>query len=81
MLQDANQYASQDIRINAICPGFTMTPVVGTMGPELQYFIDQGMNRMAMKRFAQPEEIANGITYLSSWMSSFMSGEAMLVDG
>ncbi|KAM0521122.1 hypothetical protein ACHAPE_002595 [Trichoderma viride] len=55
-----------------------MTPVVGTMGPELQYFIDQGMHRMAMKRFAQPEEIANGITYLSSWMSSFMSGEAML---
>jgi NAD(P)-dependent dehydrogenase (short-subunit alcohol dehydrogenase family) len=51
------------------------------MGPELQYFIDQGMHRTAMKRFAQPEEIANGITYLSSWMSSFMSGEAMLVDG
>ncbi|KAH0489415.1 hypothetical protein TgHK011_009846 [Trichoderma gracile] len=34
-----------------------------------------------MKRFAQPEELANSITYLSSWMSSFMSGEAMLVDG
>jgi NAD(P)-dependent dehydrogenase (short-subunit alcohol dehydrogenase family) len=45
-----------------------MTPVVGTMGPELQYFIDQGMHRTAMKRFAQPEEVANGITYLSSWM-------------
>ncbi|KAL6904488.1 hypothetical protein GGI43DRAFT_397324 [Trichoderma evansii] len=33
-----------------------MTPVVKTMGPELQYFIDQGIHRTAMKRFAQPED-------------------------
>ncbi|UKZ75599.1 hypothetical protein TrVFT333_003287 [Trichoderma virens FT-333] len=78
---DANQYASENIRINAICPGFTMTPIIGTIGPEMQYILDQGMHRTAMKRFAQPEELANSITYLSSWMSSFMSGEAMLVDG
>lgn len=58
-----------------------MTPVMGSVGPELQYILDQGMHRTAMKRFAQPEELANSITYLSSWMSSFMSGEAMLVDG
>ncbi|KAL6794032.1 hypothetical protein J3E68DRAFT_450685 [Trichoderma sp. SZMC 28012] len=79
---DANQYASEGIRINAICPGYTFTTIdIGNEGPELQYILDQAMHRTAMKRFAQPEEIANGITYLSSWMSSYMSGEAMLVDG
>ncbi|KAK0762976.1 hypothetical protein N5P37_004502 [Trichoderma harzianum] len=80
--KDANQYASEGIRINAICPGYTFTTIdIGNEGPELQYILDQAMHRTAMKRFAQPEEIANGITYLSSWMSSYMSGEAMLVDG
>ncbi|KAL7908555.1 hypothetical protein GGI35DRAFT_493647 [Trichoderma velutinum] len=78
---DSNEYASKGIRINAMCPGFTFTTIIGEVGPELQYVLDQAMHRTAMKRFAQPEEIANGITYLSSWMSSFMSGEAMLVDG
>ncbi|KAL7806364.1 hypothetical protein V8C44DRAFT_339012 [Trichoderma aethiopicum] len=78
---DANQHASEHIRINAICPGYTVTPIMGDVGPELQHVLDEGMHRTAMKRFAQPEELANSITYLSSWMSSFMSGEAMLVDG
>ncbi|PTB73802.1 hypothetical protein M440DRAFT_1464596 [Trichoderma longibrachiatum ATCC 18648] len=79
--KDANQYASEHIRINAICPGYTMTPIMGDVGPEIQHALDEGMHRTAMKRFAQPEELANSITYLSLWMSSFMSGEAMLVDG
>lgn len=58
-----------------------MTPIMGDVGPEIQHALDEGMHRTAMKRFAQPEELANSITYLSLWMSSFMSGEAMLVDG
>ncbi|KAK4064323.1 hypothetical protein Trihar35433_7840 [Trichoderma harzianum] len=66
----------------AYSASYTFTTIdIGNEGPELQYILDQAMHRTAMKRFAQPEEIANGITYLSSWMSSYMSGEAMLVDG
>lgn len=58
-----------------------MMPAVGALGPNLPYFLDQGMHRTATKRFAQPEKIANCITFLSSYMSSFMSGEAILGDG
>ncbi|KAL7943039.1 hypothetical protein V8C42DRAFT_329463 [Trichoderma barbatum] len=37
---DANQYASENIRINAICSGYTMTPILGTVGLEVQYILD-----------------------------------------
>lgn len=68
------------ILVNTICSSLTVMPAVGALGPELPYFLGQGMHRTATKRFAQPEKIANGITSLSS-MSSFMSGEAILGDG
>jgi 3-oxoacyl-[acyl-carrier protein] reductase len=39
------------------------------------------MNKIPMGRFGEPEEIAEGISFLASYMSSYMSGSSLVVDG
>jgi NAD(P)-dependent dehydrogenase (short-subunit alcohol dehydrogenase family) len=70
------------IRVNAILPGGTDTPMSLTnapgAGPEVQAFID-GLH--ALKRMASPDEIARSVLHLASDASSFITGTAFLVDG
>lgn len=76
----AAEYGPQGVRINALLPGGTDTPMARAFGdsPEVVEFV----NAMhALKRQAQPEEIAHSALYLASDMSSFVTGTAMLVDG
>ncbi|EXJ85087.1 hypothetical protein A1O3_05762 [Capronia epimyces CBS 606.96] len=76
---DALSYAKQGIRVNAICPGYVATPLLSgeiDLGP-LQKEID----RTPLGRLADPEEIADSITFLVSPLSSYMQGAALLVDG
>jgi NAD(P)-dependent dehydrogenase (short-subunit alcohol dehydrogenase family) len=76
---DAIFYAPQHIRINAMCPGYIGTPLLlaatasGVMKGELE--------RVPMGRFGEMEEIADGIAFLASPMSSFMCGHGLIVDG
>jgi NAD(P)-dependent dehydrogenase (short-subunit alcohol dehydrogenase family) len=78
----AMQYAQKGIRINAICPGWTMTPPVERMlqnGPE-------GMEKRVLmhqpiSRFGKPEEIASAVYWLCSDESSFVLGTAIPIDG
>jgi NAD(P)-dependent dehydrogenase (short-subunit alcohol dehydrogenase family) len=76
----ASEYGPQGIRVNAILPGATDTPMGRSVAatPEARNFI-AGLN--ALKRIAAPEEIARSALYLASEASSFMTGTAMLVDG
>lgn len=68
------------IRVNAILPGGTDTPMGRTVAdtPEATAFVE---NLHALKRIATPEEIARSVLYLASDASSFTTGTAMLVDG
>ncbi|AWK90050.1 SDR family oxidoreductase [Azospirillum thermophilum] len=76
----AAELGAKGIRVNAILPGGTDTPmgreVIDT--PETRRFVE-GLH--ALKRLAEPEEIARSILHLASDASSFMTGTAMLVDG
>jgi len=68
------------IRINAICPGGTRTPMLE------EWFKDPEVERAAkaatpIARFADPKEIAQAVLFLSSDESSFMVGHALAVDG
>ncbi|MCX6273856.1 MAG: SDR family oxidoreductase [Bacteroidetes bacterium] len=78
----ALEYATQGIRINAICPGFIDTPLLakgGITGNDevKQHIIDLH----PMKRLGKSEEIANGFIFLACADSSFMSGTTMEIDG
>lgn len=76
----AAEFGADGIRVNAILPGGTDTPMGRTVAdtPEATAFVE---NLHALKRTATPEEIARSVLYLASDASSFMTGTAMLVDG
>lgn len=76
----AAEYGSGGIRVNALVPGGTDTPMAKSFGDSAE--ITEFVNNMhALKRQATPEEIAQSALYLASDASSFTTGSAMLVDG
>jgi len=76
----AVEFGGKNIRVNAILPGGTNTPMGRTVTntPEAQAFIG-GLH--ALKRIAEPEEIAQSVLHLASDASKFTTGTALLVDG
>lgn len=82
--QMAADYAPFNIRFNALCPGFVDTPFnagfEAQMGGRaaLERYIDKNI---PMGRWATTDEIAEGIVFLASDMSSFMTGQALVIDG
>ena len=76
----ASEYGGQRIRVNALLPGGTDTPMGRDFAntPEALAFVQ---NLHALKRMATPNEIARSALYLASDASSFTTGSALLVDG
>lgn len=82
--QMAADYAGENIRFNALCPGFIDTPF--NRGFEVQMGGRDKLERyigdaIPMRRFGTVEEIADAIVFLASDRSSFMTGHALVVDG
>lgn len=77
----ALEYAKQGIRVNAICPGFTETPMVTTMIDEIPRMAEGTRKSSPMRRLGRVEEIADAVLYLASDMSSFVNGVALPLDG
>jgi NAD(P)-dependent dehydrogenase (short-subunit alcohol dehydrogenase family) len=77
----SEDYAKDGLRINAICPGYTETPLT-TGSPEiLAAMTEKVENAVPMVRMGRPEEIADGVVYLSGGRASFVTGTALFVDG
>jgi NAD(P)-dependent dehydrogenase (short-subunit alcohol dehydrogenase family) len=76
------EYAKKGIRVNAACPVFTITPMVTGMfdviGDDMKEKLEASI---PMKRFGQPEEIAEAIVWLCSDAASFITGHALPIDG
>lgn len=82
--QMAADYAHENIRFNALCPGFIDTPF--NRGFEVQMGGRDKLetyvaNAIPMGRFGTVEEIADSIVFLASDLSSFMTGHALVIDG
>ena len=78
----ALEYAQDDIRINAVCPSFIDTPMqirTGTLIHPEQ--LDEVVQRHPVGRFGTPEEVAEAILWLASDEASFVTGQALSVDG
>lgn len=82
--QIAVDYARFGVRCNALCPGFVDTPFnagfEAQMGGRaaLETYV---AGQIPMGRWGRAEEIAEGIVYLASARSSFMTGQALVIDG
>lgn len=80
----ATELAPRNIRVNSVNPGPVSTPIFGKTGmPEAQLndFAAAIQNRIPLKRFGQPEEIANLVAFLASDDASFITGSEYNIDG
>ena len=73
----AQTYAKDGIRVNVVCPGLTYSEMVEP-GNDFDNAVLPGV---PMGRGAQPEEIANGVLFLASDESSYVTGQALVIDG
>ncbi|XP_055708358.1 estradiol 17-beta-dehydrogenase 8 [Phlebotomus papatasi] len=74
----AKEFGKFNIRVNAILPGFINTPMTGTVPDKVKNMIIQ---QTALKRFGEPEEIAEVIAFLASDKSSYVTGASIDVIG
>ena len=80
----AIDHGKQNIRVNAICPGDTDTPMLREearqLGQAEESFMAEAANR-PLQRYAQPIEIAQAVLYLASDAASYITGAALVIDG
>lgn len=72
--------ASKKIRVNCILPGTTDTPLIRTANVTEESLAEVAKT-FPLKRFGTPEDMANGIIYLLSDASSFVTGTELVIDG
>ena len=77
----AVEYASRGIRINAVCPGSIMTPMVQHMLDNRWITMDDMVGNLPIGRMGKPEEIASAVLWLCGPGASFVIGQALVVDG
>jgi NAD(P)-dependent dehydrogenase (short-subunit alcohol dehydrogenase family) len=73
------EFGPARVRVNAVAPGFVRTPRLNAMLNEEQW--GQIGDRIPLGAPASPAEIAAAILFLSSDMSSHVTGQTLLVDG
>lgn len=78
----ALEYASRNIRVNAVCPGLIWTPMVDAMVASGQKEALEAMVKaVPLQRHGNPEEIADAVLWLSSDASSYVTGQSISIDG
>ena len=85
----AMELGPHGITVNAVCPGNTLTAMVAKVAAEIGASLDMTgaewlemrANDTALKRLAQPEEIAGVIAFLASADARYLTGQAIEVDG
>jgi NAD(P)-dependent dehydrogenase (short-subunit alcohol dehydrogenase family) len=80
----AMDLAADGIRVNAVCPGIVMTPMVErnlALARDREAARQRYVSRNLMKRFGTAEEVAEAVLWLTSDESGFVTGSALSVDG
>ena len=74
----ALEMGPKGIRCNSVNPGMVETALIGSFTEEQK---EKEKSNYPLRRFAKPEDVANGIVYLLSDASSFVTGTALKIDG
>ena len=74
----AQEFASRDITINIVAPGFINTDITNSLSEKLREAI---LNRVPMRRAGEPEEVASLVGFLCSKNSAYITGQLFCIDG
>ena len=77
----ALEYAANNIRVNAVCPGFIETPMLDRVTDASVKIREKLIQQVPMKRVANADEIGHTVAWLMSDKSSYVTGVALPVDG
>ena len=77
----ANEWAARGVRVNAVCPGFTNTPMIQSLVERGKLDPTNLTKRTPMGRMAHTEEIVDLVLFLASDRASFITGQAIAADG
>jgi NAD(P)-dependent dehydrogenase (short-subunit alcohol dehydrogenase family) len=77
----ALEYAQKNIRVNCVCPGAIQTPMTARIIDSGQMNEDDVRAFEPVGRWGQPSEIGEGVVWLLSDASSFVTGHSMVIDG
>ncbi len=76
----AVEWAADGIRVNAVAPWYTKTPLVEQLLHDKTY-LDAVLARTPMNRMAEPEEVATAVAFLCMPAASYVTGQCLAVDG
>ena len=76
----ASDYANQNIRVNAIAPGYVKTDITN-LPKKYEHWYSTWSKQTPMTRMAEPHEIASAALFFCSPASSYVTGEVLVVDG
>ena len=68
----------EKIRVNAVAPGFIESQMTEKIPKELR---DKVLERLYIKRFGKPEDVANLVLFLASDDSQYITGQVIRIDG
>lgn len=78
LTKNFSQALAPDIRVNCVAPGWVDTEINKDLPKEL---VKSETEKIAMKRWGRPEEIAKAVLFLCSDDASFITGSTLVVDG
>ena len=74
----AQELASRSITVNAVAPGFIETDMTAKLSQEVR---DRMMAAVPLKRFGQPEDVANAVNFLASDDAAYITGHVVNING
>ncbi len=77
----AIEFASKNVRINAVCPGLIKTPILNTLFENIPNFEVRAKKEHPIGRIGNPKEVADAVVWLCSQEASFITGHALSIDG